>query len=88
MKLNARALAITCSLVWAGCVLLMAVLHGIWPAFGVTFLNLIASIYPGFHPGLLREVAVGTPYALLDGAVGGWLVGWLYNKVAAAAPAA
>jgi hypothetical protein len=81
MKINTKALAITSALIWGGCVLVVAVLHRIWPSYGVEFLNLIASIYPGYHVGGLREAMVGTLYALLDGAVGGAVVAWVYNGV-------
>ncbi len=81
MKVSPKALAITSALIWGGCVFVVAVLHRIWPSYGVDFLNLIASIYPGYHVGGLREAMVGTLYALLDGAVGGALVAWVYNGV-------
>ncbi len=81
MKLNPKALAITLSVLWGGCVFLVAVLNRFWPDYGGAFLNVVASIYPGFHPGGLREAIVGALYAILDGAVCGVVVAWLYNKV-------
>jgi hypothetical protein len=81
MKLNPKVTAITLAILWGGCVALVAVLNRIWPGYGVDFLNLTASIYPGFHPGGLRHAAIGTCYALLDGAVIGAVLAWLHNKV-------
>jgi CBS domain-containing protein len=47
-----------------------------WPA-------VCASIYPGYHPGTgMGSVATGTLYALVDGAVGGAILAWLYNASA------
>ena len=80
MKLNLKALAITFALLWGGSVFLVAVLHRFWPGYGVDFLNVASSIYPGFHPGGFRGAIVGGLYALLDGAVFGALVAWIYNK--------
>ena len=43
-------------------------------------LDVIASIYPGYHPtASFAQVLIGTLYGLLDGAVGGALFAWLYN---------
>ena len=81
MKLNPKALALTFGLLWAGVVFLVALLNRFWPSYGGAFLNLASSIYPGFHPGGMRAGIVGTLYALLDGAVCGFLVAWLYNKL-------
>jgi len=82
MKLNPKALALTLALLWGGCVFLVALLNRFWPGYGGAFLNLASSIYPGFHPGGMRQAIVGTLYAVLDGAGGGLLVAWLYNKLA------
>jgi hypothetical protein len=88
MKLNLKALAITCALLWGGSVLLVAVMNRAWPSYGVDFLSLVSSIYPGYHVGGLRNAAVGTCYALLDGAVAGALFAWIYNKASGAGTAA
>jgi len=82
MKLSIKALAITLGLLWAGCVFLVAVLNVVWEGYGVAFLSMAASIYPGFHPGGLKEAVVGGLYALVDGAVCGALIAWVYNQVA------
>ena len=81
MKLDSKALAITFAIVWGGCVFLLALLNSIWPAFGRDFVNLVSSIYPGFHPGGIVEAVVGGLYGALDGAVGGALLGWIYNRL-------
>ncbi len=81
MKLDSKALATTFGVVWGGCVFLAALLNIIWPSYGRTFLDLAASIYPGFHPGGIRGAVVGALYAVLDGAVAGALVAWIYNRV-------
>jgi len=80
MKLNLKALALTAGLVWAGTVLMVGVTNLIWPGYGNTFLQLVASIYPGYDAtGSVGSVIVGTLYALVDGAIFGLVVGWLYN---------
>jgi len=83
MQLNIKALAIALSLAWGAGVCLTGVAHEVWPSYGVAFLELAASIYPGYHVGGFGQVIVGTLYALLDGAVCGAVIGWLYNAAGA-----
>lgn len=86
MKMNIKALAIAVGGVWAAGVLLVGLAHLVWPGYGGAFLDLTASVYPGFHPANgLAAVIVGTVYALVDGAIGGAAIAWLYNTVAAGA---
>lgn len=85
MRLNLKALAIALGLAWGGGVLLVGVAHLLWPSYGASFLEVIASVYPGYRVGGFGEVIVGTLYALLDGAACGVVVGWLYNAAARAA---
>lgn len=85
MKLDSKALAITFAIVWGGCVFLLALLNSVWPAYGRSFIDLVSSIYPGFHPGGIGGAAVGALYGALDGAVGGALLGWIYNRLTAKA---
>ncbi len=87
MKLDSKALAITLAVVWGVAVFLVALVNMIWPSYGLTFLDLASSIYPGFHPGGFVSAVVGGLYAALDGAVLGVLVGWIYNKMSTKAPA-
>jgi hypothetical protein len=52
----------------------------IWESYGVAFLGLAASVYPGYDgPEGIWSVIVVTLYALVDGAVCGAIFGWLYN---------
>lgn len=83
MKFNVSALAMTAAFIWGGAMLIVATANLIWPDYGNAFLQLIASIYPGYQPGGgVGSVILGTLYALADGAIGGALFGWLYNALA------
>ena len=88
MKLNVRALAITCALLWASAVLVVAALHRLSPAYGTAFLNLVSSVYPGYHVEGIKTGLIGAAYALLDGAVAGAVFAWLYNRFSGPAKAA
>ena len=83
MKFNITALALTAGLIWGGAMLVVTAANLIWPGYGQAFLDVIASIYPGFRPGSgMSSVIVGTLYGLVDGAIGGAIFGWLYNLFA------
>jgi len=83
MKLKVGALAVAIGLTWGACILFAGIGHLAWPGYGGAFLDLAASIYPGFNPdGGLIDVIMGTVYGLADGAIGGAVVAWLYNAVA------
>ena len=83
MKFNIKALALTVGLIWGGVMLLVTAANLTWSGYGQAFLNVIASIYPGFVPGAgVSSVIVGTIYGIVDGAIGGAIFGWLYNLFA------
>lgn len=80
MRLSVKAAAGAGALLTGGSVLFFGILNLIFPAYAEAFLRLVASIYPGYHyPSGFGGVIVGTIYALVDGAIGGLLVAWLYN---------
>lgn len=80
MKLHITALALTAGLFWGGAMLVVALANLAWPEYGRTFLELAASIYPGYRPGAgIGSVITGTLYGLVDGTIGGAIFAWLYN---------
>jgi len=83
MRLNVTALAMTAGLFWGAALLIVAIANLIWPGYGGAFLDLAASVYPGYRPGGgFGSVVTATLYALVDGAVAGAIFGWLYNLLA------
>jgi len=83
MKLNVRALAIVSAVVWGLAMLLTGLANLIWPSYGHDFLQVMASVYPGYHATRsFGEVVVGTLYGLVDAGVGGAVVAWFYNRLA------
>jgi len=80
MRFNIIALSVTSALLWGAGVFVVATAHLIWPSYGGAFLELAASIYPGYQPGpSLGSIVTGTLYGLVDGAIGGAVFGWIYN---------
>ena len=83
MKLHLTALALTVGVFCGAAILIVASANLIWPTYGRAFLDLAASVYPGYHPSSgIGSVITGTLYGFVDGAVGGAVFGWLYNLLA------
>ena len=77
-------MAVASGLIWGGAILATGLANMAWPGYGAAFLDLAASIYPGYHPGTgIGSVIAGALYGLADGAIGGAIFAWLYNLAAA-----
>ena len=82
MKIHIRALALTVGFGWAGAILIVSLFNLASNSYGLEFLKLVASIYPGFHvSGSFIDVLVGALYGFVDGLFGGAILGWLYNFI-------
>ena len=80
MRINVIALSVTAALFWGAAIFIVACANWIWPSYGGAFLELAASIYPGYDPGPgIGPIITGTLYGLVDGAIAGAVFGWLYN---------
>jgi hypothetical protein len=87
MKLSVKGLTLASAIAWALCMLVVGILNLIWPAYGGEFLRMIASVYPGFKAsGTFIDVIVGMLYALVDGAICGFVFALLYNAFVGKAP--
>ena len=73
MKLDIKAAALTGAVVWGGLALFLTGLANlIWPGYGQAFLDVAASLYPGYNAtASFAQVIIGTVYGALDGAVAG-----------------
>jgi len=84
MRLSIRGLTLAAGILWAVAVLLVGIANLMWPTYGMGFLTVIDSLYPGYHAGAgMANVVVGALYGLVDGAIGGAVFAWLYNLFAA-----
>ena len=81
MKLNVKAFALTCGLIWGvGLFFMTWWIIAFEGATGeVTF---IGRLYRGYTISPMGSV-VGLMWALVDGSVGGAIFAWLYNVIAA-----
>jgi hypothetical protein len=87
MKLSVKGLTIATALAWALGMLVVGILNLISPGFAEESLKIMASVYPGFKAsGTFLDVIVGVLYALVDGAICGFVFALLYNAFAGKAP--
>ncbi len=82
MKLDPKATAYAGGAVWGLSVLLVGLVNLSFPDYGREFLELVGSVYPGYNVDrTLGEVLIATGYGMVDGAIGGWLIAFLYNRL-------
>lgn len=80
MKLDPKAFALASGVIWGAAMLVVsavAVMNG----YASDFLQVMASVYPGYHFGNYGGALIGGVYGFLDGFVGGWIFAWLYNRM-------
>lgn len=83
MKFNIKALAATSAILWGLAMLGMGLANLIWSGYGQQFLQIMSSVYPGYHATRsIAEVVVGTLYGVVDGFICGAVFACLYNQFA------
>ncbi len=83
MRLSLKGMTVAAGLLWGGAILFVGLINLVRPTYGVSFLEMISSVYPWFHASrTLGDILIGTIDGLIDGAVAGLLFGWLYNLTA------
>ena len=82
MKLSVIRFGCAVASIWGLAVLAVGIANVLWPPYGVKFLEMIDSIYPGYHYGQwgLGGVFVATLYAVLDAWVFGVVFALIYNR--------
>lgn len=83
MKLDVIRVGCAVSAIWALIVFSVGFCNLVWPSYGIEFLKIIDSIYPGYHIGLwgIGGIIVATLYAAIDGWVVGAVFALLYNFI-------
>ncbi|HEV2397112.1 MAG TPA: bacteriophage holin [Candidatus Sulfotelmatobacter sp.] len=83
MKFSVKGLALASGILWGIAMLGTGLANLGWSSYGQQFLQMMASVYPGYHATRsIGEVIVGTLYGAVDGLIGGAVFAWLYNQFA------
>lgn len=73
-------MTIAAGLLWAAAILCVGIIHMADPNYGVNFLQMTSSVYPGFHSaGTAGNLVIGTIEGFIDGAITGLVLSLLYN---------
>ena len=80
MKLDAKAFAISCGVVWGGAMLLLGIIN-ISCSWGAGIEDIMSTLYIGYKPTILGSI-IGGIWGFFDAGIGGLIVAWLYNKLA------
>ncbi|MFQ5963999.1 MAG: bacteriophage holin [Candidatus Scalinduaceae bacterium] len=77
MNLNPRNFGLAAGVLWGFSLLLMTLIS-VGTGYASEFLEVIASIYPGYSISLLGSI-IGLVYGFIDGFIGVFIFAWLYN---------
>ena len=79
-RLSTWVMTLVPAILWGGCMLIVGLINLAAPSYGLDFLRMMSSVYPGFHlTHTAGEIVLGTVYGLADGAIAGYLFAMLYN---------
>jgi hypothetical protein len=82
-KLDVPALAAAGGLLWGATVLFVGLISAVLPSYGREFLAVVSSLYPLYgNTGSFPDLLIGVVIAVVDGAIAGFVFGWLYNRIA------
>jgi hypothetical protein len=77
MTLNPKNFGLAGGILWGLCMLVITLIS-VETGYAAGFLNMMASIYPGYSISLLGSV-IGLVYGFIDGFIGLYIFAWLYN---------
>lgn len=80
-KLDVKALGLTLGIVWGGCMLLLGLSTTFW-GWGSGVVNAFSSLYIGYEATVFGSL-IGGVWGFFDAGIGGVIIAWLYNKLAA-----
>lgn len=81
-KLSIKGLGLALGVVWSVYIIFLGLLAG-YMDWGVPFVEIMGSLYIGYKPTLLGSL-IGGAWAVVDGAIAGVIIAWVYNKLASA----
>jgi len=80
MRLDVKAFALTCGIMW-GLAVMLATLWLIVSGSGGTFMRYLDNFYIGYSFSVVGAF-IGAIWGFVDGVIGGAIFAWLYNTIA------
>ena len=75
--LNAKSLGLAGGVLW-GISMFIMTFAGVYSGYGTRFLQIMVDVYPGYEISVTGSF-FGLAYGFVDGFIGLYLFGWLYN---------
>ncbi len=79
MKLNAKSLGLAGGVLW-GVVMFIMTWLSMFTGYASMWLAMMMDVYPGYDVSVVGSF-IGLIYGFIDGFVGLFLIGWLYNRM-------
>ena len=79
-KLDAKAFGLTLGILWAVGVFFMSLIAMISTGYLHNIVDFFTTVYLGYDLSFLGVIA-GVLWGFFDGAIGGFVIAWLYNKL-------
>ena len=79
MQLNPKAFGLACGATWALGIVILALLSLFLEDYGNSIISLLSTVYRGYRPTIPCAI-IGGMWGFADGAIGGYLFAWFYNK--------
>jgi hypothetical protein len=80
MKVDCKALGLACGILWAVGYVGLAVLT-MTNGYGSEFIDMLSRYYLG-SGATQKGIVIGAVWSFADAGIGGFILGWLYNKLA------
>jgi|TARA_B100001971_G_C17789333_1_gene333724 hypothetical protein len=77
-KLSIKAMALSIGIVFGAYMFLLGIAASF--GWGLKMVEMISSLYIGYGPTIPRSF-IGAAYGFADGAIGGAILAWIYNKI-------
>lgn len=81
MKFSVKGLALASGIFWGVSLFLWTLLNAQGVEWGYSALDLFTEIYPGYDI-TVQGAFYGLVFGFVDGAIGGAIIAWLYNRFA------
>ncbi|MDG2395385.1 bacteriophage holin [Candidatus Thioglobus sp.] len=80
-KLDTKAVALALGVMWSLGVFFMSITALVTESYLHNMVDFLSTVYLGYSLSF-SGVVTGMVWAFIDAAIGGWLLAWLYNKLA------
>jgi len=79
-KLDLKAFGLSLGIVWSFAMLSLGLIN-LGYHWGSSIVEVMSTLYIGYKPTILGSI-IGGIWGFLDAGIGGFVVAWLYNKLA------